>query len=298
MRAFIARIERVNPKLNAIVDVPAGAGIESGEGARPHKSAESPLRRPADRLQGHCARPRASAPRWLADLRDKFRRETTDRRAPVARGAITLGKTNTPEFGARQPDLQRRVRRDAQSLRPTQDLRRLLGGAAVAVASGMLPFADGSRPGRQPAQPGNYCNVVGFRRRRRACPRIRPERWNTLSTLGPMARTVEDTRFLFPRWPGPIPRRRDSREPGRVFLQAAARAVQEKRDRLEPRLGGLPMEPRSTAVLGSSRACSRRSAAVIEDAEPDFSGATEAFETLRASASSKSAPAEAHHATS
>ena len=80
-----------------------------------------------------------------------------------AAGVITLGKTNTPEFAA-----------GSQTFNPVfgttrnpWDLDKTCGGssggAAVAVACGMLPFADGSDLGGSLRNPGNFNNVVGFR---------------------------------------------------------------------------------------------------------------------------------------
>ena len=95
------------------------------------------------------------------------------------------------------------------------------GGAAAAVASGMLPFADGSDLAASLRNPGSYCNVVGFRPtpgRVPAWPAVNA--WNTLSTLGPVARTVSDCAFLFAAMAGPDPRAPTPiDEPGETFLR-------------------------------------------------------------------------------
>jgi amidase len=80
-----------------------------------------------------------------------------------AAGAILIGKTNTPEFGAGSQTFNKVF----GATRNPYDLRMTAGGssggAAAAVASGMLPFADGSDLAASLRNPGSYCNVVGFR---------------------------------------------------------------------------------------------------------------------------------------
>ena len=80
-----------------------------------------------------------------------------------AAGAITLGKTNTPEFAAGSQTFNTVF----GTTRNPYDLDKTCGGssggAAVAVACGMLPFADGSDLGGSLRNPGNFNGVVGLR---------------------------------------------------------------------------------------------------------------------------------------
>src|SRR5207244_8442224 len=136
-----------------------------------------------------------------------------------AAGAITIGKTNTPEFGAGSQTFNAVF----GATRNPYDLSKTCGGssggAAVAVACGMLPFADGSDLAASLRNPGNFCNVVGFRPtpgRVPAWPAVNG--WQTLSTLGPIGRTVEDTAFLLSAMAGPDPRAPASiSEPGEIL---------------------------------------------------------------------------------
>ena len=77
-------------------------------------------------------------------------------------GAIIIGKTNTPEFGAGSQTFNQVF----GATRNPYDLDKTCGGssggAAVAVASGMLPFADGSDLGGSLRNPAAFCNIVGF----------------------------------------------------------------------------------------------------------------------------------------
>jgi len=102
-----------------------------------------------------------------------------------AAGAITLGKTNTPEFAAGSQTFNPVF---GATLNP-YDLAKTCGGssggAAVAVACGMLPFADGSDLGASLRNPGNFCNVVGFRPTPGRTPYYPTgDAWATLSVIG------------------------------------------------------------------------------------------------------------------
>src|SRR5207245_3680675 len=80
------------------------------------------------------------------------------------------------------------------------------GGAGAAVASGMLPFADGSDLAASLRNPGNYCNVVGFRPTPGRVPAWpSPNAWDSLAVVGPMARTADDCAFLLAALAGPDP---------------------------------------------------------------------------------------------
>jgi amidase len=148
----------------------------------------------------------------------------------------------------------------------------------------MLPFADGGDLAASLRNPGNYCNVVGFRPTPGRVPAWpAANAWNTLGVLGPIARTVEDTAFLLSAMAGPDLRSPVSiEEPGSVFSKPLERSFRKTRIAWSRDLGGLPMDPRVSAVLERQRKVFTDLGCSVEDAEPDFSGATEAFETLRA----------------
>src|SRR5204862_3136977 len=71
-------------------------------------------------------------------------------------------------------------------------------------------------------------------------------------------------------------------EPGTIFSRPLKRSFKKARVAWSRDLGGLPMDPRVTAVLESQKQTFQALGCIVEDAEPDFSGATEAFHTLRA----------------
>jgi amidase len=287
--AFIAQIERVNPKVNAIVTFVPELALKAA------KAQDRSLGR-----KGGMTRPLAGLPIAYKDL-VPTRGIRTTQGSPIFRdhvpgedhalverlsaaGAITLGKTNTPEFGAGSQTFNQVF----GATRNPYDLSRTCGGssggAAVAVATGMLPFADGSDLAASLRNPGNFCNVVGFRPTPGRVPNWPGSNaWDTLAVMGPLARTVEDAAFLFAAMAGPDPRVPTAiSEPGARFGGSLKRDFRRMRVAWSPDLGGLPVDDRVRAVLESRRRVFRDLGCIVEEASPDFSGATEAFETLRA----------------
>jgi amidase len=197
---------------------------------------------------------------------------------------VTLGKTNTPEFGAGSQTFNKVFGATKNPYDLSKTCGGSSGGAAAAVASGMLPFADGGDLAASLRNPGNYCNVVGFRPtpgRVSAYPEGNV--WNTLSTLGPLARTVDDCAFILAGMAGPDPRAPATiTESGDVFLKSLRRSFKKTRIAWSRDLGGLPMEPAVLSVFDSQKKIFSSLGCTVEEAEPDFTGATESFETLRA----------------
>src|SRR5258705_1637013 len=284
MQAFIAQIERVNPKVNAIVTFLPEQALKAAK-ALDRKKSSAPLAglpiAYKDLVVTKGVRTTFGSPIYADHV-------PTEDHAIVERlcaaGAITLGKTNTPEFGAGSNTFNAVF----GATRNPYDLSKTCGGssggAAVAVACGMLPFADGSDLAASLRNPGNFCNVVGFRPTPGRVPNWPAVNgWQTLSTLGPIGRTVEDTAFLLTAMAGPDPRSPVSiAEPGSLFDRPLKRSFKKVRVAWSRDLGGLPVDPRVTAVLESQRKIFRELGCAVEEAEPDLSPATEAFHTLRA----------------
>jgi amidase len=285
MQAFIAQIERANPKVNAIVTFLPEQALKAA--------------RALDRRKGF-DRPLAGLPIAYKDLVPTRGVRTTwgslvyrdhvpsqnhlivDRLS--AAGAILIGKTNTPEFGAGSQTFNRVFGPTRNPYDLSKTCGGSSGGAAAAVAAGMLPFADGSDLAASLRNPGNYCNVVGFRPTPGRVPSWpAPNAWDTLSVMGPIGRTVADTAFLLSAMAGPDPRAPVSiAEPGSAFSRPLKRSFRKTRVAWSRDLGGLPMDRRVSEVLEPAPALLRRLGCAVEEATPDFSGATEAFETLRA----------------
>lgn len=198
-----------------------------------------------------------------------------------AAGAITLGKTNTPEFGA-----------GSQTFNPVfgatknpYDLSKTCGGssggAAVALATRMLPIADGSDMGGSLRNPAAFCGVTGFRPSPGRVPTA--SNWNPLSTAGPMARNVADLALLLSAMAGPDPRYPLSLpEPGARFAQPLTRNPKGLKIAFAANLLGLPFHRDIKAVFQSQRQLLTQLGCLVTDAEPDLTNADEIFKTLRA----------------
>jgi amidase len=201
-----------------------------------------------------------------------------------AAGAIVVGKTNTPEHGAGSQTYNDVFGATANPYDPTRTVGGSSGGAAAAVAAGMLPFADGSDLGGSVRNPASFCNVVGLRPSAGRVPSARPgNAWDPLSVLGPIARTVGDCGLLLAAIAG-----RDDRSPialdddPAAFVDLPVRDLRGVRVAWSRTVDGLPVDPAVTAVLEKARAVLVGLGAIVEDVEPDLSGADEAFETFRA----------------
>ena len=122
-------------------------------------------------------------------------------------GAVIIGKTNTPEFGAGSQTFNAVF----GATRNPHDLTKTpggsSGGAAAAVASGMLPFADGSDLGASVRNPAAFCGLMGLRPTPGRIPDHGPgDPWNPLPVLGAIARNAPDVALLFHALAGPDPR--------------------------------------------------------------------------------------------
>jgi amidase len=285
LTAHLERIEAVNPRVNAIVTLVPERALE--EAAALDRQAE-----PVGPLHG--------LPVAVKDLMDTAGIRTTygsriyaDHvpRADAlvvtrlrAAGAIVVGKTNTPEFGAGSNTFN-------DVFGPTRnpyDLSRSAGGssggAAAALAAGMVALADGSDLGGSVRNPASFCNVVGLRPTPGRIASTRPgNAWDPMSLLGPMARCADDATLLLSAIAGPDPRAplsltddpstfsrlRPVDLAGRVVLWSES-------------VDGLPVEAGVSTALGPAREAFLALGAEIRDGEPDLTGADEVFETYRA----------------
>jgi amidase len=290
MQAHLGRIEAVNPLLNAVVTLDAELGLRAAaaaDGALARDEAPGPG-------------PLHGLPMAIKDLEDTAGMRTTYG-SPIYRdhvpaadtlmvarlrraGAIVVGKTNTPEFGA-----------GSQTFNPVFGATRnpydrartpggSSGGAAAAVASGMLPFADGSDLGASIRNPASFCNLVGLRTAPGRVPAVpSASAWNPMGVLGPLARSVEDATLLLRAMAGPDPRAPLSLDdPPEAFVLGAGIDPRGVRIAWSRNLGDLPVEPAVTAVLEDHRAALEAMGCAVEDVEPDLAGADDAFEVLRA----------------
>lgn len=200
-------------------------------------------------------------------------------------GAVTLGKTNTPEWGAGSQTFNEVFGTTHNPWDTSKTCGGSSGGAATALACRMIPIADGSDTGGSLRNPANFCNVVGFRVSAGRVPQWPAESgWFSLPVTGPMARTVEDCALMLSAIAGADARSPISLEtPGERFRAPLERDFRGIRIAFSPGFGGqIPVASDVQRAIESSRATFESLGCVVDDACPDFSGADEAFKTLRA----------------
>ena len=288
VRAHLAQIERVNPKVNAIVTLTAQRALDEAR-ARDAALARGDTPGPLfglpvahkDLVPTRGIRTTYGSPIYRDHVPDDDGLVVERLRAA---GAVTLGKTNTPEFGAGSQTFNEVFGRTLNPHDPGKTCGGSSGGAAVALACGMVPIADGSDMGGSLRNPASFCNVVGLRPAPGRVP-VWPSQtpWFPFSVQGPMARTVQDAALLLSAIAGPDPRAPIAvAEPGERFRAPLGRDFRGVRIAWSRHLGGLPVDPRVTRVLESQRGTFETLGCVVEDGEPDFTDAREIFQVWRA----------------
>jgi amidase len=285
MQAHLARIERVNGTVNAVVTLIAEQALAAAA-----KADEAIAR-------GGPVGPLHGLPVAHKDLVDTagirttlgspfYRDNVPTRDAPIvmrqrAAGAITVGKTNTPEFGAGSQTFNTVFGATRNPYDVTKTCGGSSGGAAVAVAARMLPIADGSDTGGSLRNPPAFCNVVGLRP---SPGRVAGDSssWSPLSVGGPIARTVADVALFLSAIAGPNPRGPLSidQDPAR-FRAPLGRDFKGTRVAWWRGLGGIPFESEVRRVVDGTRKVFEDLGCIVEEAEPDFAGLDEAFPVLR-----------------
>ena len=286
LESCIARIEAVDHAVNAMV----ARDFDRARAAA--RAAEQAV------MRGEALGPLHGLPVAIKDLEETAGLRTTfgstlfrdnipaaDERSVAslrAAGAIVLGKTNTPEFGAGANTRNAVYGATGNPFDPQKSCAGSSGGSAVALASGMVPLASGSDMGGSLRNPAAFCGVVGFR----PSPGLVPSErrglgWSPLAVNGPMARNVEDACLMLSAMASddardPLaPRRLDSFYPPREVDLASLRVA------ITPDFGFAPVERGVRKTFAAVTATIRHVFAGAEDATPDCSGADDAFAVLR-----------------
>ena len=287
METHLVQIERVNPKVNAIVTLVPEQALSMADAADEALARDDEV----GPLHGLPIAHKDLVP--TKGIRTTlgspiFKDNVPDEDALIVQrlknaGAITIGKTNTPEMGAGSQTYNEVFGETLNPYDTTKTCGGSSGGAAVSLACGMQPIADGSDTGGSLRNPANFCNVVGFRVSPGRVPAW-PNRtgWVPTSVQGPMARTVQDAALMLSAIAGP-----DSRVPisipesGSRFREPLERDFTGVRIAWSRDLGGLPVDSRVTAAIDSQRKAFESLGCVTVDGEPDFTDADEVFKIWR-----------------
>ena len=289
MQAHLDQIHRLNPRLNAIVsllpDDTCLALADAADRALANGAAVGPLHglpiafkdlQPAVGLPWTRGSPIFKDDHPSADSVLVERLRTA--------GVIPIGKTNVPEFGMGSHTYNRVFGTTLNPYDLTKSAGGSSGGAGAALATGMLPIADGSDLGGSLRNPANFNNVVALRPTVGLVP-IAPDPLPLLGfgVNGPMARSVSDVAWLLGVMAGA-----DDRDPScfpsdpSVFHQPLDRDLAGVRIAWCPDLGGLPLDPHVRAVLESQRTTFESLGCIVDEASPEFGDVDSIFLTIRA----------------
>lgn len=288
MLAFLSRIERLNPTLNAIVArLPTEACLHLADDADRLLAAGGPV----GPLHGlpiafKDAEPAVGFPFTRGSLIFEHDMPKTDsvlverlRRA----GVIPIGKTNISEFTMGSHTYNRVYGTTVNPYDTTKSAGGSSGGAAAAVAAGLLPLADGSDLGGSLRNPASFNNVVAIRPSAGLVPNAPvPFPLIDFLTKGPIARSVDEAAFMLSAIAG-----RDARDP-RTWPsdpEGFARPVEPAADGVRvawcPDLGGLPLDPRVRTVIETQRRTLEGLGCRLDDVAPELLEADDVFLTVR-----------------
>src|SRR5215510_7818370 len=284
MEAVLARIDAVNPAVNAYVTVAresALAGARRATRMLGRRAARLPLLHGVPVSIKDLFATKGIRTTWGSLIYKDYVPDGDDlvvHRLKAA-GAIVMGKTNSPEFGAGGNTFNAVFGATRNPWNSALSCGGSSGGAAVAVATGMGPIAQGSDLGGSLRVPAAFCGVVGFR----TTPGLLPSHprtliWDSLGVVGPIARTVGDVALMLSAMAGsddraPISYAVDTSE----FVRAVkAPSVKGWRIAWAPDLHGLlPVDEEVARVAQSATRVFQSLGAKIETASPDFSGIKE-----------------------
>ncbi|TMJ25394.1 MAG: amidase [Alphaproteobacteria bacterium] len=288
LEAAIARIEALNPAVNAI------AATDFARARKIAESAESAARK------GEQLGPLHGLPTGIKDLHETAGLLTTHG-SPLYRsyvpahdaamvalvrkaGAIIVAKTNTPEFGAGANTRNTVWGATGNPFNPLLNAGGSSGGAAVALACDMLPVCTGSDTGGSLRIPAAMCGVVGFRPSPGVVPADnRQLGWTPISVLGPLGRSVADLRQLFAAQIG-----MDDREPLAFPLDPTAIALARPADLGTLRVaftedfGQCPVATDIRRVFRSRISAMRHLFRSCDEVRFDFGQADRCFDVVRA----------------
>src|SRR5262252_2336951 len=290
MQAVLARINAVNPAVNAYVTVARESALAAARRATRmlgRKGTRLPLLHGVPVSIKDLFATKGIRTTWGSLIYKDHVPDGDDlvvQRLKAA-GAIVVGKTNTPEFGAGGNTFNAVFGATRNPWDTALSCGGSSGGAAVAVATGMGPIAQGSDLGGSLRTPAAFCGVVGFR----TTPGLLPSHprtliWDSLGVVGPIARTVADVALMLSAMAGPDDRAPLSYEVDTSEFTRAVKAPSIKGWRVAwtPDLHGLiPVNEEVARVARDALRIFRSLGAHVETACPDFSEAPDIIRATR-----------------
>lgn len=289
LELHLQRIEAVNPTVNALVSVDPDRARQAADEADVRTMSGEPL----GALHGlpYAVKDTHEVEGWRTTFGSVLRSDHHPERDElvVARvreaGAVIVAKSNVPEFAAGSHTFNPIFGTTVNPYDPTRSAGGSSGGSAAALASGMVPLADGSDMGGSLRNPASFCNVVGMRPSVGRVPQL-PNRniFETTSVQGPLARNVDDVALLLSVMAGPTPLNPAAHEtPGSDFAAVEEIDLTGMRFALSTDLDGAFEVDHAVARIVTAQAAVFESlGASVEGAAPNLSEAEDTFRTLRA----------------
>jgi amidase len=201
-----------------------------------------------------------------------------------AAGAVVVGKTNVPEFGAGSNSRNPVWGATGNPFDPMLNAGGSSGGSAAALATDMLPVCTGSDTGGSLRNPASFCGIVGFRP---SPGMVAVERrgmgWTPISVLGPMGRNVADLCLLYATQIG----QHDS-DPlsfpidGAAFAEPWPVDLGSLRVAYTEDFGGAPVEKSIRAVFRARIKAMKHLFGRLDKVEIDYGGTDRCFDVIRA----------------
>lgn len=274
MQATLARISAVNPAVNAVVSLADADRLMDQAKAADATPLPGPLAGLPMAVKDLVAT-KGLRTTWGSPLFANHMPEKDDLLAARLRaaGAILIGKTNVPEFGLGSHTFNPvfGVTRNPYDL--TRSAGGSSGGAAAALATGMVALADGSDMMGSLRNPSAFCNVYGLRPSWDLVP-SEPDGdtyLHVMSTGGPMARSPRDLALLLQVLAGPDPRLPHGR-PAELYAPKAGRDLKGKRIGWLGNWGNAySFEPGILPLCEAALAQMAALGAVVQPVKPPFS---------------------------
>jgi Asp-tRNA(Asn)/Glu-tRNA(Gln) amidotransferase A subunit family amidase len=279
---ILARIEQLNPKLNAFCQVTADAARQAAQ------AAEQAV------MRGEALGPLHGIPVSIKDLvltkgvrtrrgSKLYENDVPTEDAPVverlkAAGAIILGKTTTPEFGFKGVTDSRvtGISRNPWNLNLTPGGSS--GGAGAAVAAGMGPLAIGTDGGGSIRIPSSFCGIYGLKPHVGRVPVYPASATGDLSHAGPMTRTVRDAALMLNVIAGADDRDRFSLPTSHPdYLKAVEGDIRGLRVAWSPDLGFALVDPQVRQLTAAGVKGFAELGCHIEEVNPGFDDPAELF---------------------
>jgi Asp-tRNA(Asn)/Glu-tRNA(Gln) amidotransferase A subunit family amidase len=272
--SLLARIDAINPKLNAFVHLFRDEALIKAQVAEQALSS------------GRAVGPLHGVPVAIKDLFDyKAGAPNTFGCKPCAgfvpdvsatyvhalenAGAIILGKTNTPEFGHKGITDNLLWGPTSTPFDLTRNAGGSSGGSAAAVAAGLVPLAQGSDAGGSIRIPAAWCGVYGYKASYgRVAAAYRPDGFLSHTPFihaGPLARSVNDAALMLN-----VMARHDPRDPlslpdsGLDYLQEAQRSIKGWKIAYSPDLDVFPVDHNVARVVETALDGFRQAGATVE----------------------------------